>query len=330
MSKPLPPTLDEISMAHADLKSLVRQTPILPWQGPEKDRRLGPETEVMIKLELFQLGGSFKVRGALRVMRALSHEALSQGVTAVSAGNHAIAVAYAARLLGSHAKVVMPHTANPFRVRRCQELGAEVVLVDNVKVAFDTVEQIQEEEGRTFVHPFEGPGTTLGTATVGWEFAQQAGPFDAAILPIGGGGLASGMASALRQLYPGIKLYGVEPEGADSMTRSFASGKPEAIEAVRTIADSLGSPFALPYSFGLCQQLLDGVVRVTDTQLVEAMRLSFSELKLAVEPAGAASLAALLGPLAAPLRGQRVGLIACGANIDPETFFRYLSQFPSQ
>ena len=324
MAAPIPPSLAEIAAAHTELAPLVRETPVLDWVSPEKDRRLGAETEVVVKLELFQLGGSFKVRGALRVMRDLDGPALARGITAVSAGNHAIAVAYAARLLGTHAKVVMPRTANPFRVQRCQQLGAEVVLVEDVKVAFDTVAQIQSAEGRTFVHPFEGPLTALGTATVAWELVQQAGPFDAAILPIGGGGLAAGMASTLRQQYPGIRLYGVEPEGADSMSRSLAAGRPMAIEAVRTIADSLGAPFALPYSFGLCQQLLDEVVRVTDQELIAAMRVSFTEFKLAVEPAGAASLAALLGPLAARLRGQRVALIACGANIDPETFGRYL------
>ena len=225
-------------------------------------------------------------------------------------------------LLHTTAKVVMPKTANPFRVARCRSYGAEVVLVDDVRQAFARVQQIQQEEGRFFVHPFEGPLTALGTATVGLEFCAQVPNLDAVIIPIGGGGLCAGMAAAIKQLQPACKVFGVEPVGADSMTRSFAAGTPQAIEAVRTIADSLGAPYALPYSFELCRHFVDDLVLIDDEAMRRAMGLLFSSMKLAVEPAGAAATAALCGPLRDRLRGQRVGVIVCGANIDLESFAR--------
>ncbi|MCL4164955.1 UNVERIFIED_CONTAM: hypothetical protein GTU68_046705, partial [Idotea baltica] len=214
--------------------------------------------------------------------------------------------------------------ANPSRVALCRRLGVEVVLVDNVTKAFEEVDRIQREEGKTFVHPFEGPLTALGTATVGYEWVHQIDGLEAVILPIGGGGLAAGISAAIKQLNPSCQIFGVEPEGANSMTRSFASGKTESIEAVKTIADSLGAPFSLPYSFSLCQQFLDEIVLVNDDQIKSTMRLMFDELKLAPEPAAAASLSALLGPLRGRLKGKKVGVIACGANIDPNSFHQHI------
>jgi threonine dehydratase len=238
----------------------------------------------------------------------------------VSAGNHAMAVGYAARALGTTAKVVMPKNANPARVAGCRAYGAEVELVENVHEAFERVRQIERDEGRAFVHPFEGPLTALGTATVGLELCEAVPDLDAVIVPIGGGGLCAGIASAVKQLQPRCKVFGVEPEGADSMHRSFKSGKPESIEKVRTIADSLGAPHAAPYSFELCRRYVDALAMVTDDQLRSSMHLLFSAAKLAVEPAGAAAAAALFGPLRDQLSNQRVALIVCGANIDAATF----------
>lgn len=312
--------LEDIRQARQRLGDLVLTTPVIQWRSREKDRLLG-DTCVFLKLELLQYGGSFKPRGALMQMFDLDEAALGRGVTAVSAGNHAIAVSYAANVLGTTAKVVMPKSANPFRVQRCRDLGTEVVIVEDVSVAFDEVERIRSEEGRSFVHPFEGPLTAAGTATAGLEFIEQVPDLDAVIIPIGGGGLAAGMSAAIKQFNPRVRVYGVEPTGADSMSRSFASGQPERIPSVRTVADSLGAPFAMPYSFGLCRQFLERIVLVDDPMLRSTMRLMFTETKLAAEPAGAASLAALLGPLRAELRGQRVGLVACGSNIDVESFF---------
>jgi threonine dehydratase len=318
------PTLEAVRAARVRLGDLVDTTPVRRLSSPLVERRLGT-TEVVLKEELFQKTGSFKPRGALCVMMDLPAEALARGVTCVSAGNHAIATAYAARTLGSSAKVVMPKHANPARVAASRELGAEVVLVENVHEAFARVREIEATEGRTFVHPYEGPKTALGTATLGLEFVEQAGALEAVIIPIGGGGLAAGMASAIKQALPRCRVYGVEPTGADSMHRSFAAGSPQSIETVRTIADSLGAPHAAPYSFELCRRFIDELVLVDDDQLRDAMLLLFSAAKLAVEPAGAAATAALLGPLREKLSGRRVGVIVCGGNIDPATFSKHLA-----
>ena len=298
----------------------VVETPVRLWTDEALVDVLGGETHVFLKEELFQRTGSFKPRGALSVMLDLAPEALARGVTAVSAGNHAMAVAYAARTLGTTAKVVMPKTASAFRVERSRALGAEVELCDDVHIAFKRVKQIEREEGRAFVHPFEGRLTALGTATLGLELVSQAPDLDAVIVPIGGGGLAAGVAAAVKLASPRTLVFGVEPVGADTMRRSFDAGSPQAIDQVRTIADSLGAPHAAPYSFGLCRRYLDDVVLVDDDALRRAMRLLFASAKLAVEPAGAAATAALCGPLRDRLRGKRVGVIVCGANIDAASF----------
>ncbi|HVQ29791.1 MAG TPA: threonine/serine dehydratase [Vicinamibacteria bacterium] len=319
------PTLDRIRATRERLGDLVETTPVRRWHDAVIDERLGPRAQVVLKEELFQRAGSFKPRGALAVMLDLTPEALSRGVTAVSAGNHAMAVAYAAGVLGTTAKVVMPKTANPFRVARCRAMGALVELVDDVHLAFSRVKQIETEEGRTFVHPFEGPLTALGTATLGLELVEQAGPLDAVVVPIGGGGLCAGVAAAVKLASPSTLVYGVEPEGADSMHRSFAAGSPQSIEKVTTIADSLGAPYASPYSFELCRTYVDDLVLVSDAALRRAMKLLFVSAKLAVEPAGAAATAAALGPLAERLANRRVGIVVCGANLDAATYSAHLA-----
>lgn len=315
-------SIEQIRETRRLLGDRVATTPVWQWQDRDLAAIVGSETDVLLKLELFQHTGTFKPRGALNVMLSLSPEALARGVTAVSAGNHAIAVAYAASLLGTTAKVVMPKSANALRVARCGDYGAEVILVDDVATAFARVEEIQANEERTFVHPFEGPLTCAGTGTVALEFSEQAGELDAVLIPIGGGGLIAGMAAAFKQLQPHCRVIGVEPTGADSMARSMASGKPERIDKVRTIADSLGAPYATPYTFGLCQRYVDEIVLLEDDDMRRGMALIFRSMKLAVEPAGAAATAALCGPLREPLRGKRVGVLVCGSNIDLATFER--------
>jgi threonine dehydratase len=319
------PTLEAIRRTRERLGDLVDTTPVRVWRDADLEEKLGKGARVLLKEELFQRAGSFKPRGALSVMLSLDGAALARGVTAVSAGNHAMAVAYAAGVLGTTAKVVMPKTANPFRVDRCRAMGATVELADDVHRAFARVKQIESEEGRTFVHPFEGPLTALGTATLGLELVEQAGDLDAVIVPIGGGGLCAGVAAAVKLASPTTQVFGVEPEGADTMRRSFAAGSPQAIEQVRTIADSLGAPHAAPYSFALCRRYVDDLVLVSDDALRRAMRLLFASSKLAVEPAGAAATAALVGPLRERLCGRRTAVIVCGANIDPVTYAAHLA-----
>jgi threonine dehydratase len=274
---------------------------------------------VTLKLELFQRTGSFKARGALLNMLHLNEQARKRGVTAISAGNHAVAVAYAAHTLGVPARVVMLQTANPFRVRAARDYGAEVEFAENGQRGFERVREL-EEEGFAFIHPFDGMLTVTGTATVGLELTEQVAPLDAVVVPIGGGGLCAGVASAIKLSWPACSVFGVEPEGADSMRRSFAAGKPMAIERLDTIADSLGAPYATQMTFEMCRDHVDDLVIVNDDQLRAAMRAMFEECKLAVEPAGAAAMAALSGPLRERLRGKRVGLIVCGSNIDLESY----------
>jgi threonine dehydratase len=324
------PTIEAIRANRARLGDLVVTTPIRLLVDDAVGAAVGQSTLLWLKEELFQRTGSFKPRGALSVMLDLDAQALARGVTGVSAGNHAISLGYCARILGSTATVVMPKNANPFRVQVCRELGATVVLVDNVHDAFERVKEIEATEGRTFVHPYEGPKTALGTASVGLEFVDQVtaagGSLDAVIVAAGGGGLSGGVASTVKQMSPATEVFVVEPEGADSLSRSFKAGSPQSIEAVRTIADSLGAPHCEPYSFALNRQFVDEVVLVDDDQIRDAMRLLFRSAKLAVEPAGAAALAALMYPLRDQLQGKSVGVVVCGANIDPETFSKHITQ----
>ncbi len=279
--------------------------------------------EFHAKLEFLQRTGTFKPRGALSVMLGLDQAQKEAGVTAVSAGNHAIATAFAAQAVGASAKVVMVMNANPLRVARCRHYGAEVVLADDVHSAFDVAEAIQKKEGRYFVHPYEGANVVLGTATVGLEICEQVPDLDVVVVPIGGGGLCAGIASAVKQYKPDCEVIGVEPVGADSMHRSFASGKPEAIEKVATIADSLGAPFALPVSYALCRENVDELVLIDDDALKDAMGVLFRELKIAVEPACTATTAALMGPLSGRYSGKKVVAVMCGSNIDWQTFAQH-------
>ena len=310
------PTLEDIRRAAARLSGKILHTPVWRWQTGIAESAGNDAAEIWLKLELFQKTGSFKLRGALNCAVALDAEARRHGVVAVSAGNHAIAVAFTARLLGMSAKVVMPQHASPARIAACNEFGAEVILVADVHQAFLRGKQIEMEESRTMIHPFEGPLTAEGAATVGLEFMEQVTGLDAVIVPIGGGGLCAGIASAVKQMDARCAVYGVEPFGADALYRSLQSGKPETLERVDTVADSLGAPYALPYSFGACRRFVDAVVRVSDDELCRSMYVLFRDAKLVAEPAAAAATAALFGPLREKLAGQRVGLIVCGSTID--------------
>ncbi len=312
------PDIAEVRALAERLADKIVDTPVVRCAAIETV--LGADTRVFAKLEFLQRTGTFKARGALATLFSLTEEQLVAGVTAVSAGNHAIATAFAAQAVGTTARVVMIRSANPSRIEACRSYGAEVVLADDVHSAFEIAEMIREDEGRYFVHPFEGPHVALGTGTVGLEICEQCDEFDVVIVPVGGGGLIGGIANAVKRLRPGCEVIGVEPEGADTMHRSLASGKPQGIDKVTTIADSLGSPFAMPYSFGLCQMHVDRMAMVDDPALRRTMGFLFRDMKIAVEPACAASTAALLGPLRQELAGRRVMLVMCGSNIDWATF----------
>ena len=321
-----PLTIDEISAAARQLAARIVLTPVHQLRGPQIDHALGADAELWLKLELFQRTGTFKARGALLNALNLTEQQRQRGVIAVSAGNHAAAVAFAAATVGASAKVVMFGAPNPLRVELCRSFGADIVFADTGHAGFELATRLAEREGRALIHPFEGRTTALATATIGRELCEQIPGAQAVIVPIGGGGLCAGIASAVKLLAPGCEVFGVEPEGADSMHRSFAAGEPRAIERVATIADSLGAPYALPISFELCRRNVDGLVTVSDDEMRAAMRFLLRNAKLAVEPAGAAATAALLGPLKERLRGKRVALIVCGSNIDAASYARLIAE----
>jgi threonine dehydratase len=312
------PTIEAVRALRQALGDSIRTTPLMRCAGIELE--LDSDMHVWGKLEFLQRTGTFKARGALANLHALSREQLDRGVTAVSAGNHAIATAFAARESGSSAKVVMTGSANPYRIKACESFGGEVIVVDDVHQAFESAQRIEKDEGRYFVHPFEGQAVATGTGTLGLEICDQLDEFDALIVPIGGGGLMAGIANAVKQLRPSVEIIGVEPEGANTMRLSFDAGQPRSIDRVRTIADSLGAPYALPYSFELCRSNVDRLVEVDDLALRKSMGFLFQRMKFAVEPACAASTAALMGPLREALAGKRVVLVFCGSNIDWDTF----------
>jgi threonine dehydratase len=321
------PTLNDICAVRELLRPYIRTTPCLELKPRELLSDVSFDSTLVFKLELFQLTGSFKARGALAVMLNLTPEQRAHGVTAVSAGNHAIAVSYAASVLGLSARVVMLKSANPARVELARSYGAEIEFAEDGASAFRRVREIEDIEGRSFVHPFEGPRTVLGTASLGAEFLEQTQELDAVVIAVGGGGLLAGVAAAMKQASPRLAVYGVEPVGADSLSRSLAVGKPVTLERVSTIADSLAPPMATPYTFEVCRRFVDSLVLVNDEAMRRTMGIMFRDLKLAVEPAGAAALAAVLGPLRAQLSGgRRVGVVVCGSNIDLETFYRYARQ----
>ena len=312
------PAISEIKALRAALGSLIELTPTVRCAGLED--LIGGNTVVHAKLEFLQRTGTFKARGALASVTRLSATQKQRGVTAVSAGNHAIATAFAAQAVGTSAKIVMTRSANPARIQGCRRFGGEVILADNVHDAFATAERIKADEGRFFVHPYEGREIATGTGMVGLEIHEQCTEFDAVVVAVGGGGLIGGIANALKQLRPGCEVIGVEPDGADSMRRSFAAGEPQSIDAVQTIADSLGAPFAMPYSYALCRRNVAHLAAIDDEQIRDAMGILFRVMRFAVEPACAASTAALLGPLRSQLRGRKVVLVMCGSNIDWPTF----------
>jgi len=317
-------SLDRIKDAQQRIAGNIIRTPMLELRQNGLQDLLPKGCNATMKLELFQKAGSFKARGSLLWIKALTDAQRAAGVTAASGGNHALALAWAANTAGISAKIAIPKTADPVRIEGCRALGAELVLCDSILEVFPTMEKIAKDEGRSIIHPFDGYNMSLGAATCGAEMFEDAPNLDVVILPVGGGGLISGMSAALKLLNPDIEIFGVEPFGADSMYQSFQTGSAQPIETVNTIADSLGSPTALPYSYALTRANVTDIVRVSDDDLRATMRLMNDSLKLMVEPACAASLAAALGPLKSHCEGKNIGLLACGSNIGRERFMQLI------
>ncbi|SDY31023.1 threonine dehydratase [Modestobacter sp. DSM 44400] len=309
-------TIDDIRAAAGRLAGRVHRTPVL------RSTSLGELWGVRLdlKAEVFQRTGSFKARGALNKVLSLPAEDRARGVITLSAGNAGAAVAYAAASVGVPGTVVMPSTAVPAKIAACRAYGADVVLTDGDLV--DTYLATVAGTGRIPVHPFDDPAVVAGTGTVGLEIAEDVPDAEVVLVPVGGGGLISGVACALAALSPGTRVIGVEPETADVMTRSLAAGGPVRMPAARSVADGLAAPMSGQVTVDHVQQFVERIVRVSDEDILRALPLAVSRTKLVLEPSAAAPLAALMtGALDLP-PGTRVVSVASGGNVDLALFGR--------
>ncbi|MEV8553541.1 threo-3-hydroxy-L-aspartate ammonia-lyase [Streptomyces glaucescens] len=315
---PDPVTLDDVRAAAARLKGVAHRTPVL--RSRTLDALVGAET--LLKCENFQRVGAFKFRGAYNAISRLTPEQLARGVAAYSSGNHAQAVALAARELGTTAVIVMPEDAPASKREATAGYGAEIVSYDRYtgdRVAI--AEALAAERGLTVIPPYEHPHIIAGQGTAALELLEEAGELDALLAPVGGGGLIAGSATAAKGLRPGIRIIGVEPEAGDDTKRSLEAGRRISIPVPRTIADgqALHTPGELTFSVN--RRLVDEIVLVSDDEIRAAMRFAFERLKIVVEPSGATPLAALLSGRVTDLP-HRVGLIVSGGNIDTARFAR--------
>ena len=317
--------LNEIIAATKFLRRKIVDTPFLDLESSKVITLFPEKTKVKMKLEFLQHVGSFKARGVLLGLAKLTADEKTAGVIAVSAGNHALAVSWAAQVARISAKVIMPKTADKFRVNGCRTYGADILLAEDTEEAFFLMDQLSKKENRVVMHPFEAEHMMLGAATCGYEMIKSMPEMDIAIIPVGGGGLISGLSAAIKLVKPSVKVYGVEPYGADTMFQSFIKKKPVAINKVKTIADSLGAPMALALSYELAQSNVEEIVRLTDAEMIEAMNIIREKLNFIVEPACGSSLAACLGPLKEKVLKKNVALIACGSNISFERYKALIS-----
>lgn len=270
-----------------------------------------PPSGLRLKLEIWQPGGSFKIRAALWAM--LSMKAHKRRVVAVSTGNHALAVAQAAQFLNVAATLFVTADTDPERLEVIAETGARIQLCDNLAAAYAAADSAASSEC-PLIHPFDGEHVAVGAGTLAIEMYEQAPDLEAIVVPVGGGGLLGALAHCYRQLDRSIAVYGVEPAGAPSISRSLASGRAERLPRTDTIADSLAAPMALPYSLALCRHARD-VVLIDDDQLRTALRQLYRRCKWALEPAAAAAYAGATTVLAPLLAGRQTGVLLCGSNI---------------
>ncbi|MEV0238430.1 pyridoxal-phosphate dependent enzyme [Streptomyces sp. NPDC050674] len=311
-----PVTLDDVRDAAARLRGVAHRTPVL--RSRTLDALAG--AEIFLKCENQQRVGAFKFRGAYNAASRLTPEQLSRGIAAYSSGNHAQAVALAARELGTTAVIVMPEDAPPSKRAATAGYGAEIVSYDRYtgdRVAI--AEALAAERGLTLIPPYEHPHVMAGQGTAALELLEEVGELGALLAPVGGGGLMAGSATVAKALHPGIRTIGVEPEAGDDTKRSLEAGRRVSVPVPRTIADgqALHTPGELTFSVN--RRLLDEVVLVSDDEIRDAMRFAFERLKTVVEPSGATPLAALLTGRAGPLP-PRVGVIVSGGNIDAGRF----------
>jgi len=322
MTEPvLPVSLTDIIAARDRITGRVHRTPLL--SSATAARMLassgGPrlaDDRLYLKAEHLQKTGSFKARGMTNRIATLDPEQRVRGAITMSAGNAGQAYAWAGHEAGVPMTVVMATNANPTKVDACRGYGAEVILeVEHVGEAFRALERIRDERGLTFVHPFEDPAVMAGHGSVGLELLEDLPDVDVVVVGIGGGGLISGIAAAIREQRPDVRVYGVEPVGAPAMTLAFDAGEPVTIDP-RTVADGLAAPFAGPMTLAMCRRYLEGIVLLEDPEILTGVRFAIERLKQGLEPAGAAALAAVLHRRIPIHDGERVAVVASGGNLD--------------
>jgi threonine dehydratase len=311
--------LRDIQQARARIGDRLHRTPTL------SARSLGEPAGVrlFLKAELLQKTGSFKPRGVLNKLLAMDPGERARGLVSLSAGNHAAALAWGATAVGVRATIVMPATAVPAKVEATRRYGGEVVLTEDSLL--DTCLALQRERDLTLVHPFDDPLIMAGQGTVGLEILEDLPAADVVLVPLGGGGLVSGIATAVKALRPAARVFGVEPTGADIVYRSLKAGRPLRLEGhPTTVADGLAAPFAGEHTQPQIARYVDEVVLVEDDAILQALTLIVQRAKLVPEPAGAAAVAALLAGAVTPERGSTVACVVSGGNVDPALLRRIL------
>jgi threonine dehydratase len=312
----VPVTVDDVRDAAAQIKGVAHRTPVL--RSRTLDGLVG--AEVFVKCENLQRVGAFKFRGAYNAISRLSPEQLAKGIAAYSSGNHAQAVALAAREMGSTAVIVMPADTPASKAAAVAGYGAEIVTYDRYtedRVAIG--EKLAADRGLALIPPYEHPHVIAGQGTAALELLEEAGGLDALVVPVGGGGLIAGSATVAKGLRPGIRVVGVEPEAGDDTKRSLAAGERVSIPVPLTIADGQAADIPGELTFSINRRLVDDIVLVSDDEIREAMRFAFERMKIVVEPSGATPLAALLaGRLDPP--PARIGVIVSGGNVDARRF----------
>jgi threonine dehydratase len=311
-------SFDDVRAARERIAAHVHRTPVLTSR--QIDERVG--CRVFFKCETLQRVGAFKARGAFSRLTLLTPEERARGVVAFSSGNHAQAVALAARELGIRATIVMPQDAPASKVEATRGYGARVILYDRLggEDREAIARKLVEEDGATLVPPFDDDAVIAGQGTLGLELMEDVPDLEVIVTPCGGGGLLSGVSLATRGISPEVRLYGVEPEGGDDMQRSLAAGAPVRIPLPATIADALQTMRPAERTLAIVGALTEGIVTVSDLELRRAMSLLASRMKLMVEPGGAAAFAALLHGKIPDVAGRKVGVVLSGGNVDLERF----------
>jgi len=310
---------NDVRRAAERIRPLARRTPVFTCAG--FDARAG--TRAFFKCENLQRGGAFKIRGAANLILSLSADALERGVVAYSSGNHAHAVAIAAKHVGVRATIVMPEDAPRAKMEATRAHGASIVTYDRrTEVREQIAAGILERTGATLVPPFDHPLIMAGQGTAALELLEDTGPLDALIAPVGGGGLLSGCATIAKAIHPAIRVFGAEPEGANDTFLSLKAGERVTVPHPDTIADGLRAPQPGALTFPVLRQLAEGVVLVSDDEIRQTVKFLLLRLKLLVEPSGAVPAAAVLfGKLPAGIGS--VGVVLSGGNVDFEELARY-------